>query len=314
MNAVLLDDIGNYQHPCVLAIGMFDGLHGGHMRVVEAARKMAAECGAQLGILTFSPHPSKVVDMGRPPVRMLFPSGVRAEMFAEAGADAVFVKNFDKPFAERTCADFGSFLKSKFPQLRGIATGENFRYGHGAKGDANTLAETAKANGWKYAAVKSEHLPDRRRKSSSLMRGALESGNLELFGEIAGRPYSARGTVAGGKKLGRAIGFPTLNIKWNPDCKPPFGVYAAKVRANGASYKGVANYGLNPTVDDIAEPVLETNLFENVDFGAGTKISVDFLKFLRPEMKFPSLDELKSQIAKDRAAAAEYFGLPPDTK
>lgn len=67
MNAVLLDDIGNYQHPCVLAIGMFDGLHGGHMRVVEAARKMAAECGAKLGILTFSPHPSKVVDMGRPP-------------------------------------------------------------------------------------------------------------------------------------------------------------------------------------------------------------------------------------------------------
>lgn len=310
MDAVQLDDIDNYPHPCVLAIGMFDGLHGGHMCVLEAAREMAAECGAKLGILTFSPHPSKVVDMGRPPVRMLFPGDVRAEMFADAGADAVFVKNFDKTFAERTCENFGDFLKSKFPQLRGIATGENFRYGHGAKGDADTLAETAKANGWKYAAVKSEHLPDRRRKSSSLMRDALESGDLELFGEIAGRPYSARGRVAGGKKLGRTIGFPTLNIKWNPDCKPPFGVYAAILHANGTSYKGVANYGLNPTVDDIAEPVLETNLFGSVDFGEGAKISVDFLKFLRPEMKFSSLDELKSQIKKDKSAAAEYFGLP----
>lgn len=310
MDAVQLDDIDNYPHPCVLAIGMFDGLHGGHMCVLEAARKMAAECGAKLGILTFSPHPSKVVDMGRPPVRMLFPGDVRAEMFADAGADAVFVKNFDKTFAERTCENFGDFLKSKFPQLRGIATGENFRYGHGAKGDADTLAETAKANGWKYAAVKSEHLPDRRRKSSSLMRDALESGDLELFGKIAGRPYSARGRVAGGKKLGRTIGFPTLNIKWNPDCKPPFGVYAAILHANGTSYKGVANYGLNPTVDDIAEPVLETNLFGSVDFGEGAKISVDFLKFLRPEMKFSSLDELKSQIKKDKSAAAEYFGLP----
>lgn len=310
MDAVQLDDIDNYPHPCVLAIGMFDGLHGGHMCVLEAAREMAAECGAKLGILTFSPHPSKVVDMGRPPVRMLFPSDVRAEMFADAGADAVFVKNFDKTFAERTCENFGDFLKSKFPQLRGIATGENFRYGHGAKGDADTLAETAKANGWKYAAVKSEHLPDRRRKSSSLMRDALESGDLELFGKIAGRPYSARGRVAGGKKLGRTIGFPTLNIKWNPDCKPPFGVYAAILHANGTSYKGVANYGLNPTVDDIAEPVLETNLFGSVDFGEGAKISVDFLKFLRPEMKFSSLDELKSQIKKDKSAAAEYFGLP----
>lgn len=310
MDAVQLDDIDNYPHPCVLTIGMFDGLHGGHMCVVDAARKMAAECGAKLGILTFSPHPSKVVDMGRPPVRMLFPSGVRAEMFAEAGAEAVFVKDFDKSFAERTCADFENFLKSKFPQLRGIATGENFRYGHKAMGDADTLAQTAKANGWQYTAVKSEHLPDMRRKSSSLMRAALESGDLELFGEIAGRPYSARGEVASGKKLGRTIGFPTLNIKWNPDCKPPFGVYAVKLHANGTSYNGVANYGLNPTVDNIAEPVLETNLFGSVDFDAGTKISVDFLKFLRPEMKFSSLGELKSQIGKDKAAAAEYFGLP----
>ena len=96
-------------------------------------------------------------------------------------------------------------------------------------------------------------------------------------------------------------------MKWNPDCKPPFGVYAVRLTHNGRQYKGVANFGINPTVDDSTETVLETNLFETVNFGAGEEIAVEFLKFIRPEKKFDSLDALKSQIARDKQAAAEYF-------
>lgn len=306
-NIISLDEIENYAYPCVLAIGMFDGLHKGHAKVVAKAREIAARRNARPCVLTFSPHPSKVVDMGRPPVKMLFPRKIRAKMFAEAGVDAVFIKKFDLPFAGKTSQSFEEFLKEKFPHLVGIVTGENFVYGRGAEGDAKTLAETAARNGWEYAAIKGVYLPDARRMSSSLMRKALSAGDLQLFKNIADRNYTARGTVSDGKKLGRTIGFPTLNLKWNPDCKPPFGVYAVRLTHNGRQYKGVANFGINPTVDDSTETVLETNLFETVNFGAGEEIAVEFLKFIRPEKKFDSLDALKSQIARDKQAAAEYF-------
>lgn len=306
-NIISLDEIENYAYPCVLAIGMFDGLHKGHAQVVAKAREIAARRNARPCVLTFSPHPSKVVDMGRPPVKMLFPRKIRAKMFAEAGVDAVFIKKFDLPFAGKTSQSFEEFLKEKFPHLVGIVTGENFVYGRGAEGDAKTLAETATRNGWEYAAIKGVYLPDARRMSSSLMRKALSAGDLQLFKNIADRNYTARGTVSDGKKLGRTIGFPTLNLKWNPDCKPPFGVYAVRLTHNGRQYKGVANFGINPTVDDSTETVLETNLFETVKFGAGEEIAVEFLKFIRPEKKFDSLDALKAQIARDKQAAAEYF-------
>ncbi len=306
-NIISLDEIENYAYPCVLAIGMFDGLHKGHAQVVAKAREIAARRNARPCVLTFSPHPSKVVDMGRPPVKMLFPRKIRAKMFAEAGVDAVFIKKFDLPFAGKTSKSFEEFLKEKFPHLVGIVTGENFVYGRGAEGDAKTLAETAARNGWEYAAIKGVYLPDARRMSSSLMRKALSAGDLQLFKNIADRNYTARGTVSDGKKLGRTIGFPTLNLKWNPDCKPPFGVYAVRLTHNGRQYKGVANFGINPTVDDSTETVLETNLFETVNFGAGEEIAVEFLKFIRPEKKFDALDALKSQIARDKQAAAEYF-------
>lgn len=306
-NIISLDEIENYAYPCVLAIGMFDGLHKGHAQVVAKAREIAARRNARPCVLTFSPHPSKVVDMGRPPVKMLFPRKIRAKMFAEAGVDAVFIKKFDLPFAGKTSKSFEEFLKEKFPHLVGIVTGENFVYGRGAEGNAKTLAETAARNGWEYAAIRGVYLPDARRMSSSLMRKAISAGDLQLFKDIAGRNYTACGTVSGGKKLGRTIGFPTLNLKWNPDCKPPFGVYAVRLTRDGRPYDGVANFGTNPTVDDSTETVLETNLFEDVEFGEGEEIAVEFLKFIRPEKKFDSLDALKAQIAQDKQAAGEYF-------
>ena len=304
--AVPLDNIKECGAPLVLAIGMFDGFHTGHAEVLKAAGKAAKELGAKVGVLTFSPHPSKVVDMGRPPVNMIFTPQIRAEMFAAAGAEWVFVKKFDKSFAARTSDSFGKFLKRKFPNLKGIVTGENFLYGKGATGNAQTMLELAERNGWRYTAVKGVYLPNGKRMSSSLMRSALEAGNLKLFKKICGRDYAARGTVCGGKKLGRALGVPTLNLKWNPDCKPPFGAYAVRLKHGRQTYEGVANYGTNPTVGKVS-PLLESHLFKNVRFGEGETVEVKFLKFLRPEKKFASLDALKRQIAKDKLLAKRFF-------
>ena len=303
---ISLDGIEKFEGACVLAVGMFDGLHIGHARVFKKAGELAKKHGAILGVLTFSPHPSTVVDMGRPPVKMICGAQTRAQMFAEAGARAVFIKNFDKRFASRSSGSFEKFLKEKFPNLKGLVTGENFLFGAGARGNAETLAEISARSGWEYVAVRGVRLKNGARMSSSLMREALSSGNLKLYKRIAGRDYECAGAAVSGKKLGRKIGFPTINLPWNPDCKPPFGAYAAELIRGGRVYAGVANYGVNPTVGE-EPPVLETHLFENVRFGAPSKISVRMLKFLRAEKKFPSLDALKRQIARDKTAAQKYF-------
>lgn len=303
---ISLDEIKVFDKPCVLAIGMFDGLHMGHRQVIARASELAKKNSAMLAVLTFSPHPSKVINMGRPPVEMLFERNVRAKMFKDVGVEVVFVKNFDIEFAGKSSEDFEVFLKEKFSQLKGIVTGENFLYGKNAKGNPQTLSDMAERCGWEYSAVKGVYLDDGRRMSSSLMRQALRSGDLQLFEKIAGRCYVAQGIVSGGKRLGRTIGFPTLNLQWNPDCKPPFGVYAVELIFEGRKYRGVANYGTNPTVGKTS-PVLETNLFESVDFGEGSYISVSLVKFVREEQKFSDIDSLKAQIAKDKITAQKIF-------
>ncbi|MBQ6534269.1 MAG: riboflavin biosynthesis protein RibF [Opitutales bacterium] len=302
---VNIDDIRAFEKPCVLAVGMFDGLHLGHRRVLEKAAEIARARGAAVAVLTFSPHPSRVVDMGRPPVDMLYGREVRAKMFRDSGAQIVFVKKFDKRFAAKSAEAFGAFLEKKFPKLAGIVTGENFVYGKNAEGDARALAETSERRGWIYSAVKGVYLRGGERMSSSLMRRALSAGDLRLYSRVAGRPYFAEGEIARGKKIGRKLGFPTLNLPWNPECRPPFGVYAVRLEHGKREYWGVANYGVNPTVGKTS-PVLETNLFENVRFGAGSRVKVSFLKFLRPEKKFETFELLKKQIAADKKRAAKF--------
>jgi riboflavin kinase/FMN adenylyltransferase len=296
---ISLDELKVFQDPCVLAIGMFDGLHIGHLQVIAKAKELAEKYNAKLSVLTFSPHPSQVINMGRAPVEMLFQPDVRAKMFKDAGIEFVFVKNFDVDFAEKSSDDFQIFLQEKFPNLKGIVTGENFLYGKNAKGNPQTLTEMANRSGWEYSAVKGVYLDDQRRMSSSLMRQALKSADLQLFEKIAGYPYTAQGIVSSGRKLGRTIGFPTLNLKWNPECKPPFGVYSVELTFNNKKYLGIANYGTNPTVAETS-PTLETHLFDdNITFGEGTYISVSLKKFIRPQKKFNSIQELKQQISQD---------------
>ncbi len=308
MKIVSLDNIESFEKPCVLAVGIFDGLHLGHQRVMKKAAEIAKRNKAALCVLTFAPHPSKVIDMGRPPVEMMYEGEARVKLFESVGAKYVFVKKFDKRFAGKSSDAFEKFLNKKFPNLRGLTTGENFLFGKNASGNIATLAQMSVRDGWEYRAVKGFCLRGYGRVSSSLMRQALLNGNLKLFEKMAGRPYFAEGDIKSGKQIGRIIGFPTLNLPWNPDCKPPFGVYAVELWRGKKFYFGVANYGVNPTVGKVS-PVLETNLFQNVRFGEGSKVKVNFLKFLRAEKKFPNIDALKKQITKDKNAAKRFFKI-----
>lgn len=298
--------MADFAGPCVLAVGIFDGLHLGHRRVLECAEKAARAEGALAGALTFDPHPSRVIPMGRPPVEMIYPPGLRAKHFLEAGLGAVFFKRFDRDFAALSPGGFADFLREKFPALRGIVTGENFLFGRDAAGDCAALRGICRKNGWKYRAVKGL-FRDGERVSSTRLRRCLSEGDMPEYARLAGGSYVAEGKVEGGKRLGRKIGFPTLNLPWEPECRPPYGVYAARIWKGGRAFEGVANYGVAPSAGGLARPVVEANLFEPPGFGTGAEIRAEFLKFLRPERKFESLDALKAQIAEDYAAARGFF-------
>ncbi len=305
---VNIDEIDAFEKKCVIAIGMFDGLHKGHQKVIEKARELAVKHKAIPCVLTFAPHPSKVIDMGREPVEMLCLPEQRAEMFKGVGIKKVFVKKFTKQFAKKSPESFVNSLKLKFPNLKAIVTGYNFLFGKNASGNAKTLEALSLQNGWEYSAVDGVYLPDGRRISSSEMRKAVCSGNLDDFRAMKGDDYTCVGLVKRGKRLGRTIGFPTLNLPWSPDCKLMFGAYAVELTRckTGEKFCGVASYGTSPTVGE-TEPLLEVNLFDDVSFGAPSKIEVKIKKFLRPQKKFTSVDELKNQIVIDKENAERFF-------
>lgn len=306
-----LDSTAPFLKACVLAIGMFDGLHRGHARVLAKCAALAKKLDAIPAILTFDPHPSAVISMPHPPAKMIFNSLARAKMFVKGGAKKVFVKNFDKKFAATSPENFADFLAEKFPNLRGIVTGENFLFGKNAKGDATELKKICKARGWEYAAI-ARLKSGGKRISSTRLRSALSEGKMGEYARLAGRFYQASGKVKSGRKLGRKLGFPTLNVAWNPDCKPPFGAYAVEVESkNGKIQNGVASYGTSPSIEE-SEPLVEVNILGKTSLKTGSEIEVRFLKFLRPQKKFDSLCELKNQIAKDKEAAIKFFSKKSD--
>jgi len=291
--------------PIVAAVGVFDGLHKGHQKVLKKAVLEAARLGAKSAVLSFFPHPSKITKTRD--VELISNLDARVKLMEDFGIDYVFIKNFDKKFSLKNPEEFFIYLKEAMPNIKGIVTGENFHFGNKALGGADWLKTNAKKYGVRYFCVAG--LPYRtRRISSSRLREAVKDGNMAEFERMAGRPYYAEGAVEGGRKLGRELGYPTLNLPYAPECRPPYGVYVAKLYkiSKGKLSKplwGVASYGLNPSIGKIKSPVLETHLFETPDFGEGAQIRVELHQFLRREKKFDSLEALKKQIGEDKEQA-----------
>lgn len=303
-----LDEVSADEADCVLAIGVFDALHRGHLKVVESARRLALKFGAKLYVLTFFPHPSKVLSRDGKS-SLIYGLDTRIKLLASLGVDKVFVKDFTREFACLSPEEFLLYILRKFPNLRGIVTGDNFRFGRNAGADTSWLAAKSVDYGFEALAVKGE-IDDDMYVSSTRLRRLLREGRMEEFARLCSRPYFAMGRVVEGKHLGAKLGFPTLNLDLSGECLPPFGAYVSRLENlnTGRFYDGVSNYGLCPTAGALPRAVLETNLLsDKVDFGAGTLVKVELLKFLRGERKFASLDELKRQINIDKSGAISYF-------
>jgi riboflavin kinase/FMN adenylyltransferase len=295
--------------PLHLALGMFDGVHLGHRAVIEAAVHSARRSGGVAAVLTFWPHPSALLRPAEP-ARLIQDAATRARVLLTLGVDAVITQPFTPALAAIAAEDFLPWLKQKLPHLAALYVGENFRFGAGRRGDVALLVAAARQAGLTVFSAPRVNL-DGEPISSTRIRALLTAGEIEKANALLGYTYFAAGTVTPGKRLGRGLGFPTLNLAWSPGLRPRFGVYT--VRVTGAKsaipLPGVANYGLRPTVEQATEPRLESHVLGDCPFDVGDAITVEWLRFLRPEMKFAGVEELRVQVAKDRAAAAADFSL-----
>ena len=288
-------------------MGVFDSLHSGHFKVLTKAKNFALKNNYEFIVLTFDPHPTRITKGIYSASKLILPLELRLEMLKEFGAKKIIVQNFDKKFSQISPTEFINLLIKNFPNLKALAMGENFKFGKNATGDVEWLKQSKNLP---IKILSATNLKNSKLTiSSSRLREAISKADLKSFKQMTKRDYFAIGKVIAGKKLGRKIGFPTLNLSWNPECKLPYGVYAVKLENLNSKkeYFGVANYGVSPSVEKHGKVLVETNLFENVKFGVGTKMKVSFLKFLRAEKKFSSLDILKKAIAIDKEKALKFF-------
>jgi riboflavin kinase/FMN adenylyltransferase len=296
--------------PLHLAIGMFDGVHLGHQAVVESALHSARREGGLAGVLTFDPHPSRIL---RPDQAV--PLLMQADLMSwflqhNLGVDFVVQEPFTRDFAAMPAEGLLPWLCGTLPHLHAIYVGENWRFGAGRQGDVAALVRHGRAAGVRVFSADRINL-DGEAISSTRIRGLVAGGGVAAANALLGYAYFAVGDVLPGRRLGRTIGFPTLNIPWRPECAPAAGVYIVRVRRAGepagAFLPGVANYGVRPTVESSGEQMLEVHLLGDCPWDRGDRLWVEWLEFLRPERRFPDLNALREQIAADRDAAAEYW-------
>ncbi|HUN38846.1 MAG TPA: bifunctional riboflavin kinase/FAD synthetase [Acetobacteraceae bacterium] len=283
-----------------VALGNFDGVHRGHEALIRAAH--AARPKSALGVLTFEPHPREYFRPDDPPFRLTL-SAERADLLAGLGVGLIYEMPFDGAFSHMAAEAFFADVLHQGIGARHLVCGPDFAFGHRRGGGTDFLQARAEAVGIGVTLV--PLLTDAQGPlSSSRIRRELQDGYPERATAELGRPWAIRGEVAHGDKRGRTIGFPTANIALGRHLEPARGVYAVRVRLpDGTTRDGVANIGRRPTVNAGPESRLEVNIFDFEGDLYGAELSVALVAYIREEQRFPGLEALKAQIAKDAAEA-----------
>ena len=290
----------------ILALGNFDGFHLGHQAVVGEAVAWARAEGRPAIVATFDPHPVRFFRPDAEPFR-LTTLDQRQELFAAAGADAMLVIHFDEGVASMSASQWVCDMIHGHLGAVGLVTGEDFVFGKGRSGNAAGLRELGEPYGIAARAVPAV-FDAQGAISSSRIRDALKAGDCAEAARLMTRPYSIRGIVQHGDKLGRTIGFPTANLSLGSYLRPRYGVYAVTTRlGDGRVVGGAANLGVRPQFDPPKE-LLEPYFFDFSGNLYGAEIDVALRHFLRPEAKFDGLDSLTAQIARDCDEARRLLG------
>ncbi|MFN8626537.1 MAG: bifunctional riboflavin kinase/FAD synthetase [Candidatus Binatia bacterium] len=286
----------------VVTLGNFDGVHQGHQEILRRLVDTARALGGQAIVLTFHPHPVAVLSPAGTP-RLITDWRSRIERIAAFGVDAIIVQHFTPAFAAMGAETFVRRLLVDGLGVREVVVGHRVSFGHNRTGDADALRRFGKTFGFGVEVVGPVDV-DGLPVSSSIIRRAIADGELDRARALLGWMPSVGGRVAHGHHRGKALGFPTINVRVGGLVLPPDGVYAVKVRIRGTDWCGVANLGFNPTFGDHARS-LEAHLFDFDGTLYGKRVEIGFVQRLRGERKFPNPQALAEQIARDCAAARE---------
>jgi len=292
-----VDSIKKYKKP-VVALGVFDGVHRGHITVLKATVKKARSIRGTSIALTFCPHPQKE--------ESLYSLEHRLKMFKALGIDVAIVINFSESFSRISASDFIKEILIKKIGARFIHIGKNFRFGKGGRGDYRTLKASAERYNFKlkvFKVLKIKNKPV----SSTFIRSLIKSGKLLLAERLLTRRVSVLGTVIRGNALGRKIGFSTANINPHHEVIPPRGVYAVKVKLDNKEFNGICNIGTRPTLNRDRRVHIEVHIFNFRGDLYGKYLEIEFIKKIRNELKFPHLASLALAIKKDISAAKMVF-------
>jgi riboflavin kinase/FMN adenylyltransferase len=297
--------LAGLEQGCVATIGAFDGLHVGHQRILERVREIAQEKNLPALIFSFEPTPKEYFSRQSPPARLMRFREKYAAL-VDMGMDYFYCPRFESSLEALEPDVFVDSLLVELLNVKQLVVGDDFVFARKRAGNIDDLNRKGAERGFGVEQVGSV-IQQGERVSSSVVRQALQTGDLDQARRLLGRWYSMSGMVVKGRMLGRTLDMPTANVKLNRKLSPVQGVFAVRVRGlGGASLDGVANVGTRPTVDGV-EPLLEVHIFDFDRDIYGAHIQVEFVAKLRDEVRFPDLETLREQMFNDADQAREIL-------
>jgi riboflavin kinase/FMN adenylyltransferase len=290
-------------HP-VLALGNFDGLHRGHLKIIERVRRGAAEHGGTPMAMTFDPHPPRVLRPDKAP-KLLMTKSQRLESLHSAGISCVAVVRFTRELSEWDPEMFIRTVLVDWLRVSEVWVGANFLFGHGRSGNFTVLRTLGQHYGFRADKIDPVRYKDFV-VSSTRIRRLISEGRVDEAGALLGHPYFIDGTVVEGRRRGREIGFPTANLQTANELIPPHGVYATTTTIDGVVHAGITNVGVRPTFGE-GELTVETHLLRYSGDLYGRSVRLGFVQRVRDERQFPDVDALREQIEADRRIADRLF-------
>lgn len=298
----IYQDISNFHvaNP-VITTGSFDGVHLGHLKIINRLKEIARQTNGESVVFTFSPHPRLVLFPGEGNLRLLTTLDEKKDLLEKAGIEHLIIYPFSKEFSQLSYVEFVRDVLVGELHVKTLVVGYDHKFGKNREGDFGVLQKLSSV--YQFSVEKLDVLlMDDINVSSTKIRNALQSGNIEKANQYLGYAFRLHGTVIEGQKLGRRIQFPTANIQASDPNKiiPAYGVYAVFVHVNKKSFRGMMNIGTRPTISNADHRSIEVHIIDFEEDLYNQSIEIEFIRKIRDEQKFGSIEELKSQLEKDK--------------
>ena len=301
-----LEEFKSAKNP-VVTVGTFDGVHLGHSKIFERMTVLAKSCDGETVVITFDPHPRLVVHPDSKNLKFINTRERKYELIENNGIDHLIIIPFTREFSNTHADTFIEDILVKKIGVHELVVGYDHHFGKNREGSFNALEDLAEKFNFGLEQISARDIDDIAI-SSTKIRNALKEGDISFANELLGYEYSITGTVVGGNKIGRKIGFPTANIEIEDEYKliMAIGVYACRVQWKGKTYQGMGNIGYRPTINN-SDLTIEVNIFDFDEEIYGETITIFFVDRIRNEVKFENLEALKAQLTRDQKTVKDYF-------